>query len=62
MKVILDFDEVNENTITEILGVKQRLGLLYDISVRIPQKEYDKFPKIMDIKPTKLYGYPLEIK
>lgn len=66
MKVILEFDDIDENNLTDIyeqiIRIKQRLGLLYDVSVRITKKDYDKLAKGSDVVPTTFLGLPLEVK
>ena len=69
MKVVLDFDEVNITNIhdvySEALGIKQRLGWLYPITIRLPKEVCDKIPKVSnnqcDIYKT-FYGFPVEFK
>lgn len=66
MKVILEFDDIDENNLNDIyeqiIRIKQRLGLLYDVSVRITKKDYDKLTKGIDVVPTTFLGLPLEVR
>ena len=66
MKVILEFDDIDENNLTDIyeqiIRIKQRLGLLYDVSVRITKKDYNKLTKGIDVVPTTFLGLPLEVR